>query len=153
GEGVERLYVPFVALQELAREGGARRLGRLREVVTAGEQLQVTRQVRELFGGLGGCRLHNHYGPTESHVVTAKVLEGEVGEWPSLPGIGRPVGNVQVYVLDEELEPVPEGVVGELWLGGAGLARGYWGRPGQTGERFQPNPYGAEGSRMYRTGD
>ena len=170
-QAVERLFVPFVALQQLAEavvESGVV-LERLREVVTAGEQLRVTPALRRMFGALPQARLENQYGPSESHVVTAERLEGEPSEWAELPSIGRPIANSQIYLLDGRLEPVPVGVLGELYIGGVGLARGYLGRPELTAERLVPNPFlqgrleigdlrlGASQSpisnRLYRTGD
>jgi amino acid adenylation domain-containing protein len=124
------------------------------EIVTAGEALAVTGELRALSAGLGGEYLHNHYGPTETHAATAHALAiADVAEWPALPPIGRPIPGARVYVLDAGLEPVPEGVVGEIYIGGEGLARGYIGRPALTADRFWPDPFSGDGARMYRTGD
>jgi len=98
--------------------------------------------------------LINNYGPTECTVVTTS---GEVVPDASKdrqPSIGRPIDNVQVHILDDQLEPVPLGEVGELFIGGDGLARGYLNRPQQNAEAFIPNPFSdANGERLYRTGD
>ncbi|HEY0133776.1 MAG TPA: non-ribosomal peptide synthetase, partial [Nannocystis sp.] len=152
--GVERVYLPFVALQHLAEAASS--LGRapagLLDVITAGEQLTITPAIRWLFGRLPACVLHNHYGPTESHVVTAHSLAGPPEAWPTLPPIGRPIDHTRIYLLDAGLEPVPAGVAGELYIAGAALARGYLGRPELTAERFVADPFVAGGT-MYRTGD
>ncbi|MEP6802071.1 MAG: amino acid adenylation domain-containing protein [Acidobacteriota bacterium] len=98
-----------------------------------------------------GGSLWNMYGPTETTIWSA-VLRVSAGE--GLPGIGPPIANTQLYVLDEELSPVPIGVRGEVFIGGTGLARGYWKQPSLTAERFVPDPFRHEhGARLFRTGD
>jgi len=105
----------------------------------------------------GRCRLLNHYGPTEATVgsLTYPVEPDQAGTEPSATvPIGRPIDNAEAVILDEWLNPVPVGVAGELYLGGAGVARGYLGRPDLTAQRFVPHPLASQpGGRLYKTGD
>lgn len=99
-----------------------------------------------------GCEVTNLYGPTETTIWSTSATYAAAGSVPK-PSIGRPIWNTQLYILDSGLQPVPPGTAGDLYIAGAGLALGYWQRPGLTAERFVADPYGLPGSRMYRTGD
>ncbi|MYW06180.1 non-ribosomal peptide synthetase [Streptomyces sp. SID3343] len=145
----------------------------LRLVVLGADQADAgaVRHWRDAFGG--DVELLNTYGPTEATVIaTAALLAGGTDDGPnphapnpnppdantpnpytSRPPIGRALTGTRVHVLDRHLEPVPPGVVGELYIGGDGLARGYLARPGLTADRFVPDPHGPPGGRLYRTGD
>lgn len=101
------------------------------------------------------CVVLNHYGPTETTVgaITYGVSGDSSDRASETVPLGVPLGNVQTYVLDEKLRPVPIGVAGELHIGGTGLARGYINRPDATAEKFIPNPFSTSGERLYKTGD
>ena len=154
---VERIFLPFVALQQLARAFEIERIlpDRLRDVITAGEQLQITPQIRELFSQLKDCSLHNQYGPAESHIiVTALTLAGDPQSWPILPSIGRPIAKARIHLLDEARAPVADGSEGEIYIGGEALARGYLNRDELTATRFVLDPFSKSSqARLYRTGD
>jgi amino acid adenylation domain-containing protein len=155
-EEVERLHLPFAALKHLAEVAATReRLpGQLREVITAGEQLQVSTAVAALFDRLPGCWLHNQYGASETHVVSSFSLAGEPGRWPTIPPVGRPIANVEIHLLDPHLRPAPVGVPAELCAGGACMPRCYLGDPEMTAGKMIPNPFSLQpGERLYRTGD
>src|SRR5919108_3201522 len=149
GQGVTMVNTVPSAMAELVRVGGVP--GSVRAVNLAGEPLQSP-LVGQLYRQGGIQRVFNLYGPSEDTTYSTFALMSPGGREP--PSIGRPIANTQAYLLDPHLCPVPLGVAGELYLGGAGVARGYWERPDSTAERFIPNPFSAlPGARLYRTGD
>ncbi|MFA0812571.1 amino acid adenylation domain-containing protein, partial [Microbulbifer epialgicus] len=123
----------------------------LRQVYAGGDVLAVE-AVRKLQLSYPELRIVNGYGPTETTTFALTSAVPPLSADASTVPIGRPLDNMQAYVLDETLQPVPVGVAGELYIAGAGLARGYLGRPGLTAERFVANPF-EPGVRMYRSGD
>jgi amino acid adenylation domain-containing protein len=150
--GVSSLWLTAGLFQAMVDER-LEELAGVRQLLAGGDVLPVA-AARRVLEALPGTALINGYGPTESttfaccHPVTA--ADAAAGVIP----IGRPIGNTRCYVLDEALQLVPVGAVGELCLGGAGLARGYLGQAGLTAERFVPDPFAtAPGERLYRTGD
>ncbi|GHH88756.1 hypothetical protein GCM10018793_69660 [Streptomyces sulfonofaciens] len=152
---IERLFVPPVALARLADLACAfdRLPTSLVHVAAAGEALHITDQVREFFRRIPGCRLHNHYGPSETHVALGHTLTGPPRTWPDRPAIGVPVSGMQAHVRLPDAPEEPAGAKGELWLSGVGLAHGYRGQEELTAERFRPLPTDDGPVRMYRTGD
>jgi amino acid adenylation domain-containing protein len=120
----------------------------LRTVLTGGEQLHHYPAKSLPF------ELVNNYGPTENTVVTTSAVVVATEQGHRTPHIGRAIANTQLYLLDAQMQQVPIGVAGELYIGGDGLARGYLNRPDLTASRFVPNPFGEQaGARLYKTGD
>ncbi|UII23764.1 non-ribosomal peptide synthetase [Fulvivirga ligni] len=122
----------------------------LRHIVTAGEQVVVGELFKKYLKE-NNIYLHNHYGPAETHVVTSYMVDPE-GEIPSMPYIGRPIQNTQIYILDEQMQQVPVHAAGELYIGGEQVGNGYIGNKELTTSRFIENPF-KPGFTLYRTGD
>ena len=153
---INRIFLPFVALQYLTEAADASNYfpTSLREVITAGEQLKITPQVKRFFTQLSNCRLFNQYGPTECHVVSELPLDGDPTSWPPLPSIGKAIDNTEIMILNEDLQLLPDGESGELCIGGACVAHGYLNRQDLTAEKFIQWNHPSQGSmRIYKTGD
>ncbi|WP_434595955.1 SDR family NAD(P)-dependent oxidoreductase [Streptomyces sp. A5-4] len=154
--GITRVFLPTAILQAVANRGRSRpRLTALQHVFVAGSQLRITPEIRAWFAHLGSARLHNHYGPAETHVVTSHTLGQNASQWPDLPPIGQPLPHVSVRIADADStnpraeEADESGEAGELLLGGDCLSYGYRNRPELTAEHFIER----DGRRWYRTGD
>ena len=154
-EQVEKCILPVGIFQQMAAEYADRDrvLSALREVITTGEQLILTPAMTRLLERHPDCTLHNHYGPSETHVITAYAFGDLPHKLDVPPPIGKPLDNTTIYLLDDSFNPVPFGTFGRLYAGGDNLARGYHERPDLTAERFIPNPFSKSGERLYDTGD
>ncbi|MGJ0532391.1 MAG: amino acid adenylation domain-containing protein [Methylocystis sp.] len=142
-------FVPTMLLAFLSAVD-MKALPSLRRVICSGEELPASAVMK--FHDVASCELHNLYGPTEGSIDVTEYCCANDDIIERVP-IGCPISNTQIYLLDWSLEPVPVGISGELYIGGAGLARGYLNRTDFTSERFIPNPFGGPGERLYRTGD
>ncbi|HZX27068.1 MAG TPA: amino acid adenylation domain-containing protein [Telluria sp.] len=151
-EEVTTLHFVPPMLEVFLDTADLRRCAGLRQVMCSGQALPLELQQRFLRQ-LPSVRLHNLYGPTEASVdVTSWECRDDVA-LRCVP-IGRPIANIQIHILDAQLNPVPAGVAGQLFIAGVGLARGYLHRPELSAEKFVPNPYATQpGSRMYQSGD
>jgi amino acid adenylation domain-containing protein len=145
-----KLTPSHLAVLNLLLPGGG---GGTRALVIGGEALPAE-HVAQWLARSPAPRIFNEYGPTET-VVGCCVYElgGDAVPGARTVPIGKPVANTQLYILDANLSPVPRGFPGELYVAGAGVSRGYLGRPALTAEKFMPCPFGRAGARMYRTGD
>ncbi|MCP4178663.1 MAG: AMP-binding protein [bacterium] len=150
---IDRLFLPSVALQQLAiisDSVGDLHSG-IKEIITAGDQLKITPPLVQFINKMDNCSLHNHYGPTESHVVTAYSLNADINKWEDIPPIGIPVDNCKIFILNKQFNQVPIGAIGELYIGDDALAEGYLNNEKLTAERFIFNTQLNE--RLYKTGD
>ncbi|HEU4709473.1 MAG TPA: amino acid adenylation domain-containing protein, partial [Methylophilaceae bacterium] len=150
-QGITTLHFVPPMLDAFLQVADGRQCPSLRQVMCSGQALAWATQQR-FFEQFADVELHNLYGPTEASV--------DVSFWQCRPSaqpvsvpIGRPIANIQLYIVDAQFNPVPVGVAGELCIAGVGLARGYLHRPALSADRFVPNPFAEPGARMYRTGD
>lgn len=150
---ITHLFIPYIVLKNLseyfADENAEFTLPI--EIITAGEQLKLTREITEMLKS-NQIKLINQYGPTEAHVVSSyEVLKSEETQFPP---IGKPIANTKLYIMDSAKKLVPRGAVGEIYIGGVQLSKGYLNRDELTSEKFIVDPFGStKNSRLYRSGD
>src|SRR5262249_25891210 len=150
-ENVSVLWLTAPLFHQVVDENIAAIAG-VKKLLAGGDVLSAS-HVRRTLAALTSGQFINGYGPTEGTTFSAcSSVTGSLAFGDGVP-IGRPISNTRIYVLDGFMQPVPVGVVGELYIAGAGLARGYLRRFGLTAERFVADPLGAAGRRMYRSGD
>ncbi|MBT7410382.1 MAG: amino acid adenylation domain-containing protein, partial [Methylococcales bacterium] len=155
-QSIARLFMPFIALQHLAKVSDVNQqtLVSLKEVITAGEQLKITDEIRLFFSKIPQCQLINQYGPSETHVITANHLNHDIAEWADLPNIGYPISNSKIYILDNMKQIVPVGVMGELCVAGECLSAGYFNRQDLTDKVFVNHSFSEDHDELiYHTGD
>nr|WP_052477688.1 non-ribosomal peptide synthetase [Kibdelosporangium sp. MJ126-NF4]CEL13326.1 Siderophore biosynthesis non-ribosomal peptide synthetase modules [Kibdelosporangium sp. MJ126-NF4]CTQ99017.1 Siderophore biosynthesis non-ribosomal peptide synthetase modules [Kibdelosporangium sp. MJ126-NF4] len=152
-ERIQQLFLPNVMIESIcdAAEAAGVTLDALTDMIQSGEALTLRGSVSRFLRARPGRRIHNHYGSAEMQDVTTWIADAHTAVSPA--PIGRALWNTTAYVLDEDLRPVGDNAAGDLYIAGAGLARGYLNRPALTGMVFVPDPFGAAGTRMYRTGD
>ncbi|GAB1537555.1 hypothetical protein NUACC21_02000 [Scytonema sp. NUACC21] len=151
-KSISVLFVTTALFQQIARDI-PQAFASLRYLLFGGETVDK-RWVKKVLENGSPQHLIHVYGPTESTTFSSYYYVEEVSESATSIPIGRPITNTQIYILDAHLQPVPVGVVGELYIGGDGLARGYFNRPELTAERFIPNPFSYKSeTNLYKTGD
>jgi amino acid adenylation domain-containing protein len=151
GQEITTLHFVPSMLRVFLETPNLERCAPLRRVICSGEALPF--ELQQSFFSLLNAELHNLYGPTEA-AVDVTYWACRSNSVRNVVPIGRPIANTQIYLLDGSLNPVPPGVAGELYIGGAAPGRGYWNQPELTAEKFIPDPFGLEpGARLYRTGD
>jgi amino acid adenylation domain-containing protein len=150
---ITHLFIPYVVLKSLAEGAAAMDVypESLEEIFTAGEQLKLTDDIRRLCSQCN-IKLQNYYGPSETHVVTSYEVADTDYRFRSLPPIGKPISNTTAYILNSSKNICGIGMIGELYIGGIQVAKGYLNRSSMTRERFIDDPF-SEGGRLYRTGD
>ena len=144
-------FVPSM-MQAFLEAEGLEKCQSLVRIIASGEALPA--QLQERFFSRLNAQLHNLYGPTEAAVdVTYWQCKKDNLSDQSIVPIGQPIANIQIHILDKYLKPVPMGVTGEVYIGGVGVARGYLNRPDLSAEKFIPNPFSTQATRLYKTGD
>ncbi|RLJ80979.1 non-ribosomal peptide synthetase [Pedobacter alluvionis] len=151
---INTLSMPYAALKAMFSEIPIEEFHghSIEEVISTGEQLYVSGGLLNFLKVNPSVRLFNLYGPSETHVVTGLSYRYADGDIPEKSGIGKPVYNTDIYVLDQQMQPVPIGVEGEIYIGGWNLAKGYFGNPELTSERFITHPF-RKGQFVYKSGD
>ncbi len=150
---IETLCFPFSALSNFfdKLEPAFIAEQQIKHILCAGEQLTVNKTLEHFLHQHPSLRLHNHYGPSETHVVTSYTMSAELQNYLAYVPIGKPLPNTAVYLLDVHRQPVPLYVTGEVYIGGANVATGYQHLPELTAERFQQLPW--SNTVTYKTGD
>ncbi|MCX4911791.1 amino acid adenylation domain-containing protein [Streptomyces sp. NBC_00878] len=152
---ITRIFAPTTVLRGLLEhvDPAGPLLHGLRRLCQGGEALVLDERLRSFCRHRPRVRVHNHYGPAETQLVTGWRLPERVDDWPGTASpLGPPIDNIRLYVLDDALRPVPIGVPGQLCISGVGVSRGYLGRPGMTAQRLVNAPVEPEG-RTYLSGD